>query len=207
MKIVNPYARTTLLLDSAWMPINVITARAAFHHFLRNRITALDKNKNQFNFETWNEGEYTIEEDNIELSEEVLVSMYRDQPCLRSAKDVWALPTIAIVTERFFRKYRKREYTFDEMCKYYKNTCQICLDKFPKYELSIDHVDPRAKGGHNMTSNLTIACKRCNSRKGHQSPYFNKNGDLLKGTNLPNNYIFIEEGDMREEWKDFVWHT
>lgn len=206
MKIVDVTKRTTLLLDSAWMPINTITARACFHHFIRNRIVGLDKNKNQFTFEQWNDGEFIIDEDDAQEAEEIPVILYKDQPCIRSVKDVWALPTIAVITERFFRKYRKREYSFNEICFYYKNTCQICFEKFPRSELSLEHVDPKHNGGHNMSSNLTISCRRCNSRKGHQFPYYDANGKQLKGTNLPLNYIFVEEGDMRKEWEDFIWH-
>ncbi|MFT4326995.1 MAG: HNH endonuclease, partial [Candidatus Woesearchaeota archaeon] len=138
--------------------------------------------------------------------EEIPVILYKDQPCIRSVKDVWALPTIAVITERFFRKYRKRKYSFNELCFYYKNTCQICFEKFPRSELSLEHVDPKHNGGHNMSSNLTISCRRCNSRKGHQFPYYDSNGEQLKGTNLPLNYIFVEDGDMRKEWEDFIWH-
>jgi 5-methylcytosine-specific restriction endonuclease McrA len=206
MKIVKPTDRTTLLLDANWFPINVITARACFHHFLRDRVIGLDKNTNQFKFDDWKNGEYITSEDDIEESEEVPVVLYKDQPCIRSANDVWALPTIVIVTGRFFRKHRQREYSFNELCQYYKNTCQICLEKFKRKDLSIDHVTPKALNGTNFTSNLTICCKTCNARKGMSSPYYNKEGKLLKGTNLPSNYIFVEDSEMRNEWKDFIWH-
>lgn len=206
MKIVKPNTRSSLLLDANWMPINVITARACFHHFLRDRVVGLDRNKNQFDFKSWNDGEFLVEEDDVEEAEEIPVILYKDQPCLRSASDVWTLPTIVVVTERFFRKFRQREYSFHELCRFYKNTCQICLNTFHRKELSKEHVYPRSKGGHNMTSNLTITCKKCNARKNSIHPYFNVEGQELKGTKLPSNFIFVEEGDMRDEWKDFIWH-
>ncbi len=206
MKVVKTNTRTTLLLDSSWMPINIITARACFHHFLRDRVIALDKNKNQFNFESWNNGEFIVNEDDVEEAQEVPVILYKDQPCIRSANDVWTLPTIVVVTERFFRKYRQREYSFDELCRFYKNTCQICLNVFPRRELSLEHVTPKSLGGHNMTSNCTITCRRCNSKKNSIHPYYDIEGNLLTGTKLPLNYIFVEDHDMREEWKDFIWH-
>jgi len=193
MKIVTPNHRTSLLLDSSWMPINIITARACFQHFLKGRICGLDQNKNPYNFEKWND----------ELSG---VLYEKNTPCIRSVKDAWPLPTIVIVTEKFFRKQRKREYSFQELCRYYKNTCRICLNRFSRKDLSIDHVIPKNSNGTNMTENLTIACKKCNARKGHQTPYYDTEGKLLKGTNLPSNYIFVEEHDMRNEWKDFIWH-
>lgn len=192
MKIVKPTDRTTLLLDFAYLPINVITARAAFHHFLKNKIKGLDKNQIPFSFEDWNE-------DNGAM-------FYKDQPCLRSAKDVWLLPTVAIVTEHFFRKPRKKEYSFEELCLYYKNTCQICLEKFPRSQLSIEHIYPRKLHGTNLTSNRSITCKRCNAKKGHAHPYYNKEGKLLKQTKIPANFIFIEDNKKREEWNLFTFN-
>ena len=56
MKVFEPTDRSTLLLDSAWMPIDTITARACLHHFIRDRVTGIDKNRSQFNFEDWNAG-------------------------------------------------------------------------------------------------------------------------------------------------------
>jgi len=184
---------TTLLLDSAWLPINIITARACFHHFYRDRVVALDGNKVQHTFKSWN---------NVNSG----VKYGDNNPILNSAHNAWLLPTIVIVMDKFFRKPRSREYSFNEMCKFYKNTCQICLEVKSKKELSIEHIVPKYHGGHNFTSNLSITCKRCNSRRGHVIPCLNKDGVEVKGTVLPNNFIFIEESEMREEWKDFIWH-
>jgi len=174
------------------MPIALLTARASFHHFLKDRISGLDKNKNIFDFSKWNEG------DGLEI--------YKDQPTLKSANDIWPLPTISVVKEKFFRKHFRSEYSFIELCKFYKNICQICLEKYPTSQLTVDHVDPKANHGTNFIENKTIACKRCNAFKGHKTPFYDKNGELLKGTKIPKNYIFIEEHDMREEWRDFIFY-
>lgn len=175
------------------MPINVITARACFHHFLKEKIKALDKNNIPFLFNDWNEDKGAI--------------YYKDQPCLRSAQDVWLIPTVAIVTDKFFRKPRKKEYSFQELCMYYKNTCQICLEKFPRSQLSIEHVEPKKLYGTNLTSNKSVTCKICNSKKNHAHPYYNKEGQLLTGTKIPANYLFIEPNNMREEWKLFTFNS
>ena len=45
-------------------------------------------------------------------------------------------------------------------------TCQYCGFKGEYYELSRDHVIPKASGGTNALDNLTTACKPCNSLKG-----------------------------------------
>lgn len=206
MKIVDPKTRSTLLLDSSWLPITLITARACFHHFLKDRVIALDLNHNQFKFDEWVDGFYHVEEDDNTEEIEVPVRISKNQPCMRSASEVWVLPSIVIVTGKFFRNNRNREYSFDELCKYYKNTCQLCFEKFPKNELTKEHVYPRSKGGHNMNNNITITCRRCNCRKNNVTPYYDVSGKELTGTNLPANFLFIEDGLVRDEWNQFIWH-
>lgn len=44
--------------------------------------------------------------------------------------------------------------------------CQICRERFPWEELSIDHIIPLSKGGTHDRFNLQLACKRCNAKKG-----------------------------------------
>lgn len=189
MKKVTSYHRTTLLLDYGWSPIGVLTARATFKHFIKGRVVGLDKDKNSFTFSDWYEG---------------YANLYKDQPCMSSSKDAWPLPTIAVITEKFFRKFQKRNYSFRELCVFHEYKCQICLNKFPPSQLSIEHVKPRSKGGSNETENKTITCRRCNCRKSNTFPYNNVEGETLKGTHIPLNHIFIEKSYIRDEWKDFL---
>jgi hypothetical protein len=47
------------------------------------------------------------------------------------------------------------------------NTCSYCgLECVP----TIDHVVPRSRGGDDTPSNLVVACRSCNSRKGARTP-------------------------------------
>lgn len=190
MNKTKPNDRTTLLLDYGWMPIGILTARATFKHFYKNRIVGLDKNRSQFNFENWQSNAQIVQ----------------NSPCLNSAKSVWALPTIAVVTEKFFRKFKKKEYSFHELCLFYDNTCQICLEKFPRSQLTIEHVRPKSKSGTDFTENKTITCKKCNSKKASHFPYYDKNNKQLKGTKIPQNFLLVEDSTMRNEWRDFIWH-
>ena len=45
--------------------------------------------------------------------------------------------------------------------------CAYCAGVFPPEQLSLDHVQPRMRGGDNSPGNLVTACKACNTRKGH----------------------------------------
>jgi 5-methylcytosine-specific restriction endonuclease McrA len=44
--------------------------------------------------------------------------------------------------------------------------CVYCAGVFPPEHLSLDHVQPRMRGGDNSEGNLVTACRACNGRKG-----------------------------------------
>jgi hypothetical protein len=44
--------------------------------------------------------------------------------------------------------------------------CVYCATVYPAEELSVDHVEPRRKGGDRSPGNLVTCCKVCNAEKG-----------------------------------------
>ena len=46
--------------------------------------------------------------------------------------------------------------------------CVYCGEVFPAEALSVDHVQPRVRGGDNSGGNVVTACGGCNLRKGHR---------------------------------------
>jgi hypothetical protein len=46
--------------------------------------------------------------------------------------------------------------------------CVYCGEVFPADELTLDHVQPRVRGGDRSEGNLVTACKACNTHKGHR---------------------------------------
>ncbi len=47
--------------------------------------------------------------------------------------------------------------------------CVYCGQLWPAEELTVDHVQPRVRGGDRSGGNLVTACKGCNTLKGHRS--------------------------------------
>ena len=45
--------------------------------------------------------------------------------------------------------------------------CVYCGEQFPEEELTVDHVQPRVRGGDRSGGNLVSACRGCNTAKGH----------------------------------------
>jgi 5-methylcytosine-specific restriction endonuclease McrA len=44
--------------------------------------------------------------------------------------------------------------------------CVYCGESFPGEALTLDHVEPRMRGGDQSPGNLVSACRDCNKRKG-----------------------------------------
>jgi len=58
--------------------------------------------------------------------------------------------------------------------------CVYCGEQFPAAELTLDHVEPRARRGDRSEGNLVTACRACNTRKGHRrlSAFLHENPSL-----------------------------
>jgi 5-methylcytosine-specific restriction endonuclease McrA len=187
MNVVNSDTKTTLLLNNAWMPITTVTARAAFTHLLKGHVTALDKHNNIFHsLNQWNTyGEF-----------------YDDQPALRSAKTSWPIPTIVVVTSKFFSRPKKKRLSLFDLAKIHGYVCQYCLKKHPLTDLTIDHVNPRSKGGKDTHDNRVLACRSCNTKKSAHSPWFDVNGQIPKPPAIP--ALLLHTTNIRKEWEDFL---
>ncbi|MEI2581730.1 RNA-guided endonuclease IscB [Scytonema sp. PRP1] len=72
--------------------------------------------------------------------------------------------------------YEVREYLLEK----WGRKCAYC-DK-EGVPLQVEHIHPRAKGGSNRVSNLTLSCERCNTKKGTKSidEFLFKDGSRLE---------------------------
>ncbi len=51
-----------------------------------------------------------------------------------------------------------------------KGICHYCGRKFPREQLTLDHLVPIARGGRSTRGNLVVCCKKCNSEKKNFTP-------------------------------------
>lgn len=59
--------------------------------------------------------------------------------------------------------YEVREYLLEK----WQRTCAYCQKK--DVPLQVEHIQPKARGGSDRVSNLTLACQPCNQKKGSQT--------------------------------------
>lgn len=48
--------------------------------------------------------------------------------------------------------------------------CHYCGQKFPRDELTLDHIVPIARGGKSTKANVVPCCKECNNTKKYLTP-------------------------------------
>ncbi|MEP7085900.1 MAG: HNH endonuclease [Gemmatimonadota bacterium] len=75
--------------------------------------------------------------------------------------------------------------TRDQLFARDKHRCVYCGEIFPAEELTVDHVQPRVRGGDRSGGNLVTACRGCNTLKGHR-----KLADFLSSEPVARKYFF-----------------
>lgn len=192
---IQPQDISTLILDGTYQPVGFFSARAAVKHLITGRARAYDKYGNLQDWDGWMEH---------------TASHYDDNPFMNTTNIRVDIPTIMIITHFFGAASKGPRSTkgtsLRHIYKLYKGVCQYCLSKIPYSEATKDHVYPKSKGGPNTSTNLILACKRCNSLKADTFPYLNANGELPEPKNpLPvHNMKMYGPTNIREEWKFFL---
>ena len=77
-------------------------------------------------------------------------------------------PTVIRLRQFVRVPYRQLALTRRNIFQRDGHACQYCGYKGDK--LSIDHIQPRSRGGINSWDNVTTACLPCNVRKGNRTP-------------------------------------
>jgi 5-methylcytosine-specific restriction endonuclease McrA len=51
-----------------------------------------------------------------------------------------------------------------------KPKCTYCTKTLTLKSATLDHIRPKSRGGSNARTNLTLACRKCNNKKGNKYP-------------------------------------
>lgn len=78
--------------------------------------------------------------------------------------------------------------------------CVYCAEVFASEELTLDHVEPRMRGGDDSEGNLVTACRTCNELKGGMAAW----SFLARRPDLRSNFLRAAErcdpGQARPVW-------
>ena len=88
---------------------------------------------------------------------------------VRTPSTVFKLPTV-IRTLKMVRRNRSKGLAFSKknILRRDNYTCQYCGAS--NQPLTVDHIVPKSRGGATNWTNIVVACKPCNLRKGDRTP-------------------------------------
>jgi 5-methylcytosine-specific restriction endonuclease McrA len=153
---------SVLVLNRFYMAVHVINVRRAFTLLFRELAEVVHLEQGQFanyNFDSWRE-----------ISE--LKSSFKEP------NDDWIkavnfeIQVPRVIRLLFYDRLPKQVIRFNRRNIFARdgNRCQYCGKKFPTSELSLDHVNPRSRGGETTWENIVCSCVRCNVKKGGRTP-------------------------------------
>jgi 5-methylcytosine-specific restriction endonuclease McrA len=142
-----------LMLNRHYQPVRVTPARRALMLIYGGTAHALDERYEAYDFTAW-----------------MRTAPRHDDETIGTTSGPLRVPRVVLlhrygrVPVTTLRLCRRNVYLRDDF------TCQYCGRKPPVKDLNLDHVKPRSQGGTATWENLVTSCRRCNFRKGGQTP-------------------------------------
>lgn len=178
--------RKTLILNKGWQPVHVATVRDAIVLLFKGVARAVCPETYQtYDFDDWLDvspnGNGAIQSKNLVLAApHVVVLVSYDK-----------IPMISTFSKR--NVFKRDKYT-----------CQYCGKQ--ERDLTIDHVQPKSKGGESVWQNVVAACEPCNKKKADKT--LKQAGmKLLRNPFKPNLSIanlLRKQTHSNPVWKKFV---
>ncbi|HSE83400.1 MAG TPA: HNH endonuclease [Thermodesulfobacteriota bacterium] len=142
-----------LVLNRYFVPITVTSVKRAFIMLYCGIAKAVDGNYATFDFESWTQ-----------------ISDIKEEDAVRTISKIIKIPRVIVLVR--YDRMPKKEVKFNRINIFRRDedACQYCREKFPRSELTIDHVVPRTLGGKSVWENVVCCCIECNRRKGGRTP-------------------------------------
>jgi len=145
---------SVLVLNRLWQAVNVIHARRALALVYVGRGKAVDTDYAVYSWDLWAErssrslsgGYVTTTSGPIRVPRVIQLLNYDRVP----------RPRVKFTRSNVYLRDRHR--------------CQYCGNRHAASELTLDHVQPRSRGGPTTWRNIVVSCFGCNSRKANRSP-------------------------------------
>jgi len=128
---------------------------------------------------------------------------------LRSPRYVFDVPSVIRLTQYIDVRTRRNRVTNRHRIlarDHYR--CQYCGRRGTAFDLTLDHILPRSRGGRTVAENLVAACQICNNRKGDRTP---EEARMPLLTNPAALFYGLERAELRQaaitrpEWKKYLF--
>jgi 5-methylcytosine-specific restriction endonuclease McrA len=130
--------------------------------------------------------------------------VHDDPRVLRSPSRVMAVPSV-IRLRRYVKRPLRRRLAFNRKNVFRRDdhTCQYC-GTFG-YDLTLDHVLPRSRGGPTRWENVVACCRRCNASKRDRTPE-EANMRLARPPRAPSFTLFAATpaGEIDPAWRAYL---
>ena len=128
---------------------------------------------------------------------------------LRSPRFVFDVPSVIRLTQYIdVRSRRNRMTNRHRILARDHYRCQYCGRRGTAFDLTLDHILPRSRGGRTVAENLVAACQICNNRKGDRMP---EEARMPLLTNPAALFYGLERAELRQaamtrpEWKKYLF--
>jgi 5-methylcytosine-specific restriction endonuclease McrA len=155
--------RKVLVLNKGWNPIAIVTLERAMSLICSSYDEKGDEPKAkimdptmEFKDYTWKEWAKLIPSD--------------DEPVIRSARASFRIPEIVLLQRYNMLPQQRVHFSRRTIYRRDNNQCKYCNSRPGTSELSIDHIQPRSKGGKTTWENCVLACTACNRYKADLLP-------------------------------------
>ena len=144
----------TLVLNRNWQPVGVMPVSRAL-------------------VKVWNESAFIVDPNDYQLytwEDWALLDPEHDDHCIVTNQSRLRVPEVVSLTK--YDRIPKRTVAFSRrnLFKRDEYKCQYCGKQPGSEELTIDHVQPRSRGGVSSWDNCVLACINCNKRKADRTP-------------------------------------
>lgn len=129
------------------------------------------------------------------------------------------VPSVIVLKKYIQRKNKRRDGGSLREKIYIRDgfTCQYCSvtvgdihpltkKRLDRKDLTLDHINPKSKGGENTPFNLVTACKPCNNRKADRTPEMARMPLLTKelAINGLDKFLICHYAESRPEWIPYL---
>lgn len=180
--------RQTLVLNRFWQPVGVASVARSLTLVAAERARIVDPN--DFQLYTWGDWARLIPQENEPFVQAVTFRIRVPEVITLTEYDRVPTNTVAFSRRNIFKRDRF--------------TCQYCGAQPGSEELTIDHVQPRSRGGTSTWENCVLACIECNSKKADRTP-IEAHMPLRKPPVRPKWQPIYARHDTRiESWSKFI---